>query len=337
MDNILNMKTIIIAEAGVNHNGDLNLAKKLIDVAAKSGSDYVKFQTFAAKTLVTKDAKMANYQMTQVKDKVSQFDMIKDLELKFKDHLILKDYCKQKKIKFLSTPFDIASVKLLIDLGVEVIKIPSGEITNLPYLRYIGSLKKPVIISTGMSNMEEVKAAKMVLIDEGVREDQLIVLHCNTEYPTPMKDVNLRAMITMRDELKVGIGYSDHTVGFEASVAAVALGAKVIEKHFTLDRKLPGPDHSASLEPEELFEMVKSIRNIEKAMGSKIKRPSKSEKKNILVIRKSIVANNKIKKGEKFSENNLTTKRPGNGISPMLWDSVIGSTALKNYNEDDII
>jgi N,N'-diacetyllegionaminate synthase len=331
-------KVIIIAEAGVNHNGEIDTAKKLIDAAANARVDFVKFQTFKAKNTVTKNANRANYQNVNTKNDDSQFEMLKKLELSEEMHSELVAYCKAKKVKFLSTGFDLESLEFLHNLGIEVFKIPSGEITNLPYLKKIASFKKPIIMSTGMANMLEVEEAYNVLLKEGLAKDDITIVHCNTEYPTPMMDVNLKAMNSIGDKLNVKIGYSDHTLGIEVPIAAVSLGAKVIEKHFTLDRNLPGPDHSASLEPFELKAMVTAIRNIEIAIsGSGIKEPSPSELKNKSIARKSIIALKDIKQGEFFSENNLTTKRPGYGISPMLWDEVIGMRAIRDFKEDDLI
>lgn len=332
-------KVTIIAEAGVNHNGDINLAKKLIDVAVDAGVDYVKFQTFKSESLVSKTAKKASYQVENTKDaNENQLQMLKKLELTDKQHLELISYCQKKKISFFSTAFDLESLDYLNSLGLTLVKIPSGEITNLPYLKKAATLFSEVIISTGMSNMDDIKNALKVFVDAGISKDNISILHCNTEYPTPMKDVNLLAMKTIQTELDIEIGYSDHTLGIEVPIAAVALGAKVIEKHFTLDRSLPGPDHAASLEPNELKEMVKTIRNIELAIsGNAQKEPSESEKKNVEIARKSIVAKTSITKGEVFSELNITTKRPGNGISPMAWNEVIGKVAIKDFNEDDLI
>ncbi len=329
--------TTIIAEAGVNHNGSIATAKKLIDVATDSEVDLVKFQTFKANALVIETAEKANYQKNLTEGSESQFEMIKKLELDRGAHEQLIDYCKQKKIQFLSTPFDHDSIDLLAELNIPFFKIPSGEITNLPYLRHIGHMGKPVVMSTGMATLEEVRAAMDILLVAGVNKDDLTILHCNTEYPTPMADVNLRAMLTIRDELGVNVGYSDHTLGIEVPVAAVVLGASIIEKHFTLDRTMPGPDHAASLEPEELKAMVEAIRNIEKAMGDGVKNPSPSELKNIVVARKSIVAKKIIKKGERFSKENLTVKRSGTGISPMEWDTYIGKSADREYQVDELI
>ena len=329
--------TIIIAEVGVNHNGSIEMAKQLVIVAADSGADYVKFQTFKAETLVTKTAVKADYQKEQTHEDESQFEMLKKLELNRSAHTDLMDYCEQKNIQFLSTAFDHDSIDLLAELNIPFYKIPSGEITNLPYLRHIGCKGKPVVMSTGMATLDEVRDAMDVLLKAGVRKEDLTILHCNTEYPTPMEDVNLNAMLTMRDELGVAVGYSDHTLGIEIPVAAVALGATVIEKHFTLDRTLPGPDHAASLEPEELKEMVNAIRNIEQAMGDGKKQPSSSEMKNIPIARKSIVAKKSIEKGELFTEDNLTVKRPGTGLSAMEWDNIIGKKSEASFAIDDLI
>ncbi|WP_027065477.1 N-acetylneuraminate synthase [Maribacter sp. Hel_I_7] len=331
-------RVLIIAEAGVNHNGDITLAKKLIDAAADAGVDYVKFQTFNSKKLVSKSAQKADYQKQNTNDEVeSQLKMLQKLELSKNDHLILIDYCKTKNIKFLSTAFDLDSIDFLEELKIDLWKVPSGEITNLPYLRKLGGLGKPVIISTGMAEMSEIEEAINVVTSSGTDIKDITVLHCNTEYPTPMQDVNLTAMNTIKDVFKVPIGYSDHTLGIEIPIAAVALGATVIEKHFTLDNSMDGPDHKASLEPQELKKMVTAIRNIEQAMGNGIKVPSPSETKNKPIARKSIVANREILKGEIFDEKNLTIKRPGTGISPMKWDKVIGSRAKKDYKADDLI
>ena len=329
--------TIIIAEAGVNHNGSIDSAKKLIDIASEAGADYVKFQTFRAETLVTHNADKAEYQKGLTGNIETQFDMIKRLELDQDAHQELVQYCSEKDILNLSSPFDHESIDALAELNIPFYKIPSGEITNLPYLRHVGHMGKPVVMSTGMATLEEIRMAMEVLLEAGLKKEQLTILHCNTQYPTPMEDVNLSAMITIRDEFSVKVGYSDHTLGIEVPIAAVALGATLIEKHFTLDRTLPGPDHAASLEPEELKAMVASIRNIEKVMGNGIKKPSQSEIKNIPIVRKSIVAKKNIQKGENFSKNNITVKRPGNGISPMQWDEVLGMTAEKDYLLDDKI
>lgn len=331
-------KVTIIAEAGVNHNGDITLAKKLIDAAANAGADYVKFQTFNSKKLVSRSAQKADYQKENTKDTVeSQLIMLQKLELSKENHLELIEYCKDKNIRFLSTAFDLDSIAFLHELNIDLWKVPSGEITNLPYLRKIGSLGKPVIISTGMAEMSEIQDAINVIVSAGTTIENIKVLHCNTEYPTPMKDVNLTAMNTIKEVFKVPVGYSDHTLGIEIPIAAVALGASIIEKHFTLDKTMEGPDHKASLEPQELEAMVTAIRNIELALGNGVKAPSPSETKNKPIARKSIVANKDIFKGETFNENNLTVKRPGTGISPMKWDELIGKKATKNYNMDDLI
>jgi N,N'-diacetyllegionaminate synthase len=327
----------IIAEAGVNHNGSVELAKKLIDVAAEAGADAVKFQTFKAKNLVSKNASKAAYQKETTDAQESQFAMIKKLELDIDTHKELMDYSKHKNIMFLSTPFDHESIELLNGLGLEIFKIPSGEITNLPYLRHIGKLNKQVILSTGMADMGEIEDALNILMQEGTQKEKITVLHANTMYPTPMEDVNLKAMQTMGCTFDIAYGYSDHTLGIEVDIAAVALGAKVIEKHFTLDKTMEGPDHKASLEPDELKDMVKAIRNIEKALGSSVKKPSPSEKPNMEVARKSIVAKCAIKKGELLTSENLAVKRPGNGISPMRWDEIVGSIAQKDYVEDELL
>ena len=330
-------KVFIIAEAGVNHNGSIDVAKKLIDVASASGADAVKFQTFKAENLATKNAKKANYQMETTNIKESQFDMLKKFELDVETHKQLISYCNKKSIMFLSSPFDQDSIKLLDNLGLATFKIPSGEIINLPYLRHIGKLNKKIILSTGMANINEIKDALDVLIQAGTKKNNIIVLHANTEYPTPMEDVNLKAMITIGNTFNVSYGYSDHTLGIEVDIAAVAIGATCIEKHFTLDCNMEGPDHKASLEPDGLKAMVKAIRNIELALGSNIKKPSKSEIPNMQIVRKSIVAKTLIKKGDILSENNLEIKRPGSGINPMRWDEVVGTKATKDYSEDDLI
>lgn len=331
-------KTLIIAEAGVNHNGDIAKAKALIDKGAEAGVDYVKFQTFKAANLVTKQAKRAAYQDKNTQNNDSQYEMLKKLELSQAVHQELIDYCAKKGVQFLSTGFDIESLEFLARLGITIAKVPSGEITNLPYLRKVAALFPEVILSTGMATIIEIKDAVKVLTDNDVNKDKITVLHCNTEYPTPMEDVNLRAMLHIQQEVGIAIGYSDHTLGIEVPIAAVALGATVIEKHFTLDKTLPGPDHKASLEPEELKAMVMAIRNIEKAVGgSGLKEVSASEAKNKPIARKSIVASKSIKKGDFFTEENITVKRPGMGISPMQWDDVIGKTAKKDFEEDDLI
>tara|TARA_B100001057_G_C22748926_1_gene910916 strand:+ start:235 stop:1233 length:999 start_codon:yes stop_codon:yes gene_type:complete len=331
------MSIFIIAEAGVNHNGSVDLAKKLIDAASDAGADAIKFQTFKANNLATKSAQKAIYQKNSIKKNETQFQMLKKLELNTEAHKELILYCDNKKILFLSSPFDHESIELLKNLGLETFKIPSSEITNLPYLRHIGKLNKKLILSTGMSTIDEVKNALNVLIKSGTKKSKITVLHTTSEYPAPIEDVNLKAMVTIGKELDVNIGYSDHTQGIEVSLAAVAIGARCIEKHFTLDCNMEGPDHKASLEPDQLEAMIKSIRNIEIALGSSIKKPSKSELQNILVARKSIVAKTKIKKGDLFTKDNISTKRPGIGISPMQWDDIIGTPSKNDYEEDDLI
>jgi N,N'-diacetyllegionaminate synthase len=332
-------KTLIIAEAGVNHNGDIKKAIQLIDVAVNAGVDYVKFQTFKAEKLVSKTAKKAEYQIQNTQNENdTQLEMLEKLELSHDQHEELIKYCKEKKIKFFSTAFDMLSLDYLASIGLKLVKIPSGEITNLPYLKKAATLFEEVIISTGMAMMSEVKDALDIFLKAGIAKDKITILHCNTEYPTPMIDVNLKAMLSIEKMFGVKIGYSDHTLGIEVPTAAVALGAVIIEKHFTLDRTMEGPDHAASLEPDELKAMTKAIRNIELAIsGNGIKEPSPSEKKNKNIARKSIVALIEIKKGDTFSEENITVKRPGNGISPMKWDSVIGSIALMDFQVDDLI
>ena len=328
-------KTYIIAEAGVNHNGSLELAKKLIDIAAEAGADAVKFQTFKAEKVVSRYAPKAEYQKKTTTADESQLEMIKKLELDEVAHEELLACCRSRNIQFLSTPFDLESIDLLNKLGLEIFKIPSGEITNLPYLQKIGALKKEIILSTGMADLGEIEDALDVFMEAGTELENITVLHCNTEYPTPMDDVNLRAMLTIAEAFGVRVGYSDHTLGIEVPIAAVALGASIIEKHFTLDKNMKGPDHKASLEPAEIKEMVRAIRNIEKALGGRIKKPSPSELKNKPIARKSIVAARDIKKGDVLTEKNITVKRPGNDISPMRWDEVIGRKANKNYREDE--
>jgi N,N'-diacetyllegionaminate synthase len=331
------MSVFIIAEAGVNHNGSVDLAKQLIEVAVDSGADAVKFQTFKAESLVSKSAQKAGYQKETTDVSESQFDMIKKLELDVNTHKELIAYCQEKNIMFLSTPFDHDSINMLSELGLQIYKIPSGEITNLPYLKHIGSLSKQVILSTGMSTLEEVGDALTVLINAGTSKENITVLHANTMYPTPMEDVNLNAMLTIQKEFDIDIGYSDHTLGIEVDIAAIAMGATCIEKHFTLDKTMDGPDHKASLEPGELKTMVRAIRNIEKALGGGEKKPSPSESVNINIVRKSIIANQEIKKGDLLTDKNIAVKRPGNGISPMKWDSIIGTIATKDYKMDDLI
>lgn len=328
----------IIAEAGVNHNGSLERAKEMVKVAASAGASAVKFQTFKAENLVTQDAVKADYQMKTSAPDESQMGMLKKLELSYESHLELYELCKEVKIEFLSAPFDLAAIELLRKIGVKRWKIPSGEITNLPYLRKIAQLGQKVVLSSGMADIDEIRSALAVFTDAGLPLDAVTVLHCNTEYPTPMGDVNLRAMKTIQKTFPgISVGYSDHTNGVEVPVAAVAMGAAVIEKHFTLDKGLAGPDHKASLSPQELSAMIKAVRNIEMALGSGIKEPSQSERKNIIVARKSIVAACLISKGEKFTEHNLTVKRPGSGLSPMKWDDIIGRRAEKKYIQDDFI
>lgn len=330
--------TLIIAEAGVNHNGDFEIAKKLVDAAARAGADYIKFQTFKAEALVSKNAQKAEYQQTNIKEKdSSQLNMLKKLELSERQHLDLIHYCQEKNIHFFSTAFDLESINFLKSCNLNLWKIPSGEITNYPYLKKIASFGEPVIISTGMCTMEDIEQAIAVLTANGTKKEDITVLHCNTEYPTPMQDVNLKAMQTISRKLGVKVGYSDHTLGIEVPIAAVALGATIIEKHFTLDRNMEGPDHKASLEPGELKAMVKAIRNIEKALGSQEKTVTDSERKNREVARKSIVASTSIKKGDLFSETNITVKRPGSGISPMRWEYVLGQIASRDFEEDELI
>ncbi len=326
---------LIIAEAGVNHNGSIEIAKQLIDVAVDCGVDIVKFQTFKTENLVSKSAKKAEYQIENMNDEDnSQFAMLKKLELNESNHLLLQKYCNEKGIEFWSTAFDNESLQLLKKIGVKRWKIPSGEITNLPFLQKIGSYKEEIILSSGMSSLEEIAEAIEVLIKAGANKEMITVLHCNTEYPTPMSDVNLNAMMEIQKQLNVPIGYSDHTLGIEVSIAAVAMGATIIEKHFTLNKSLPGPDHKASLEPNELKEMVAAIRNVEVAMGTKEKQPSEAEKKNMLVVRKSIHLGKDVKEGHILSENDLIMKRPGDGISPMKINEVIGKKIKSNSASD---
>tara|TARA_Y100001970_G_scaffold294060_1_gene446382 strand:- start:6638 stop:7660 length:1023 start_codon:yes stop_codon:yes gene_type:complete len=326
-------KVIVIAEAGVNHNGDIEIAKKLIDIAEQAGADYVKFQTFKADTLASKNSKKAEYQKKMTNTDESQYDMLKKLELSKADHETLINYCSNKKINFLSSPFDIDSVNYLDSINIPLFKIPSGEITNLPYLMQIGSKNKPIILSTGMSNLIEIKKALDVLIDSGSKKSQITVLHCNTEYPTPFKDVNMNAMLSIKNKLNIDVGYSDHTIGIEISLLAVSLGAKVIEKHFTLDKNMDGPDHAASLNPLELKSMILSIRNIEKAFGTGIKQASSSELPNIVIARKSIFYNSELSIGSKISDSDIISLRPGDGISPMLWNEIIGKTLKVNVKK----
>ena len=328
-------KVLIIAEAGVNYNGSLELAYKMVDKAKEAGADIVKFQTGVPEKVMSKYAEKADYQKKTTGEGESQLDMVRKLMLKFDEFIPLKKYCEEQGIKFLSTPFDLSSIEFLNELGCDLWKIPSGEITNLPYLVKVAKTGKDIILSTGMSTLNEVEDALKLLKDKGA--GSITLLHCTTEYPAPYADVNLRAMQTMRDQFGLDVGYSDHTPGIEIPVAAVALGATVIEKHFTLDRNMEGPDHKASLEPDELAAMIKSIRNVELAIGTGEKVPSESEKKNIPIARKSIIAARNIKKGELLTEENLTTKRPGNGISPMRWNEVIGTCAIRDFIEDELI
>ena len=333
------MHTLIIAEAGVNHNGSIDIARQLVDKAVEAGVDIIKFQTFKSEKLVSKSARQAEYQKKNIgtKSDDSQLSMLKKLELSEQDHVELMAYCKQKGIKFFSTAFDMDSIDYLHSLNMGLWKIPSGEITNYPYIKKIAQYGEPVILSTGMCEMDDISAAVSVLLKYGIKREQITILHCNTEYPTPYEDVNLRAMNTIKDEFNVNVGYSDHTKGIEVPIAAAALGASVIEKHFTLDRNMEGPDHKASLEPNELKAMVKAIRHVEQAIGDGHKKVSESERKNIAIARKSIVAACPIKKGERLTEQNLTVKRPGTGLSPMRWEEVIGTFATKDYEEDELI
>ena len=326
-------KVIIIAEAGVNHNGSMEKAKLLIDVASEAGVDFVKFQSFKANKLVSPNAKKAEYQRKNMgSHDDNQFQMLRDLELSEKDHDELLEYCNQKNVAFFSTAFDVDGLSYLDSLGLNLFKVPSGEITNYPYLRKLAEIGKPVILSTGMSNLIDIEKALEVL-EQGIDRSMITILHCNTEYPTPMEDVNLKAMNTIESHFNTSVGYSDHTMGIEVPIAAVALGARVIEKHFTLDREIPGPDHKASLEPNELIEMVRTIRNIEKALsGSGIKEPSSSERKNISVARKSIHSKNDLKRGSVLKEEDLIPLRPGDGISPMEWENIIGKELLVDYS-----
>lgn len=331
------MKTLVIAEAGVNHNGDLALAKKLVASAAAAGADLVKFQSFITSKSISLQAPKAQYQKGSTDPAESQFDMVRKLELSMADHEELIEECKQHGIGFFSTAFDVESFDMLTELGMDLIKIPSGEITNLPLLRHMTACGKPVILSTGMATLGDIEAAIDVLEQAGTARDQITVLHCTTEYPTPMNEVNLRAMQSIHAAFGVAVGYSDHTQGIEVAIAAVAMGATVIEKHFTLDRTLPGPDHQASLEPAELKAMVVAIRNIEVALGDGIKRLTPSEARNKPIARKSLVATQVIKAGEAFTANNITTKRPGTGISPMRWDDVMGRFAPRDFAADELI
>lgn len=330
-------KTLIIAEAGVNHNGSIDMAKRLIEAAVEAGVDYVKFQTFKSEKLVSRHAAKADYQKANTGGEDSQLKMLQQLELSRDDHFLLIEHCKKCGIKFLSTAFDLESIEFLHSLNLDLWKIPSGEITNLPYLRSIAQKGGRVIMSTGMCDLSDIEAALKVLISNGTPEENITLLHCNTEYPTPWNDVNLRAMHDIAKRFNVPVGYSDHTRGIEVPIAAVALGATVIEKHFTLDNNLPGPDHKASLEPHQLKAMVDAIRHIECALGSGTKQVSESERKNMAIARKSIVAATEIKEGELFTPQNITVKRPGGGISPMKWDEVIGTIASHDYLPDEMI
>lgn len=334
---IVDARVKIIAEAGVNHNGDFELAKKLAKIAKESGADVVKFQTFKTQNLVTTSAGQAEYQVKNLGENNSQEAMLKKLELSFEQFIQLKNYCNEIGIEFLSTGFDIDSLKFLKQIGQTVWKVPSGEVTNFLFLRYIGSFNQEVILSTGMCTVDEIEEAINCLVQFGTQRSKITLLHCTTEYPAPFEEVNLRAMELLSEKFGLAIGYSDHTSGIEVSVAAVAFGATIIEKHFTLDKEMSGPDHKASLNPEELKALVFAVRNVELALGAKIKVPTISEKKNILVARKSIVARKAIKMGEVFTEENITAKRPGTGISPMKWNQIIGTRALKDYLEDDLI
>ena len=327
----------IIAEIGVNHNGQMDLAYQLIDVAKDAGADVAKFQTSIPNLLISKHAIKAEYQLASTDPNETQLEMCNKLAFPLENFDDLKLYAEKRGIEFLSTPFDLVSIDYLNQLGLNSFKIPSGEITNLPYLRKIGGLDKKVIMSSGMAELSEIQEAINVLTESGTKKNKITVLHCNTAYPTPFKDVNLKAMITIHEELGVEVGYSDHTLGIEIPIAAVALGATVIEKHFTLDRTFPGPDHQASLEPDELKLMVLAIRNLEQALGNGVKQPSPSELKNILIARKSIIASSPIRKGERFSEENITVKRPGSGISPMRWDEIIGEYAAHDFAMDELI
>jgi N,N'-diacetyllegionaminate synthase len=332
-------RVLIIAEAGVNHNGDIEIAKKLIDASSQAGADVIKFQTFKAENLASKSAKLAKYQSRNLAEsklghETTQFSMLKKLELSFEDHLILLEHCKKNNITFFSTAFDLESIDFLNQLNMPFWKIPSGEITNLPYLEKIGRFSNEVILSTGMSSMTEIEDAISVLLRNGTLREKITVLHCNTEYPTPMHDVNLLAMLEIKEHLNVKIGYSDHTLGIEVPIAAVALGAEIIEKHFTLDRKMEGPDHKASIEPKELKDMIDSIRNIEKALGSKLKEPTNSEKNNMAIARKSIHLNKDLDKGHELTKEDLVMKRPGDGISPMKMYEIVGKRLNKCLSKE---
>ncbi len=332
-------KCMVIAEAGVNHNGSVEIALRLIDSAAEAGADIVKFQTFSARHLAAASACKAKYQQETTGSAESQLEMLRRLELQQEDHHVLIEHCRKRKIAFLSTPFDFPSIDFLASLGMDIFKIPSGEITNLPYLRKVGRLGKGIILSTGMSTLEDVESALRVLETAGTPRSRISLLHCTTQYPAPFESVNLNAMLTMRDAFSgvAGVGYSDHTAGIEIPLAAVALGARIIEKHFTLDRNMEGPDHKASLEPSELAAMVQGIRHVETALGDGEKKPAAAEISNMTVARKSLVAARDIKKGDLFTEENMTTKRPGSGISPMRWDDFIGKAATRDYAMDELL
>ena len=330
-------RILVIAEAGINHNGNIGIAKKMIDVASEAGADFVKFQTFNSDSLVTSSARKADYQIEELNKSESQKEMLKRVELTEAMHFELKSYCTKKNISFLSSAFDIESINFLVRLGQSLFKIPSSEITNLPYLRHIGKIDKSIILSTGMSTIEEIEDAIRIIKLEGTSKKNITILHCTTEYPAPFNEVNLKAMQTIHKVLDLDVGYSDHTLGIEVAIAAVAMGAKIIEKHFTLDRNMLGPDHKASLQPEELKAMITAIRNIEVALGDGIKKPTSREIKNKKIARKSIVAKQFIKAGEKFTEKNIISKRPGNGVSPMKWDEIIGTKAIRDFNIDELI
>ena len=330
-------KVFVIAEAGINHNGNIKLAKKMVDAAVNAGADAIKFQTFKSENVISKHAPKAQYQKQTTDPKESQLEMAKKLELKPQAFRVLSNYCKKKGIMFLSTPFDFESIDLLNKLDLQILKIPSGELTNLPYLKKIGALKKKIILSSGMAEIFEIRKALKVLMDEGTAKDNIAILHCNTAYPTPYKDVNLLAMNTIRNVFKVNVGYSDHTIGIEVPIAAVAMGATIIDKHFTLDKTMSGPDQRISLEPKELKAMICAIRNIEHAIGDGIKKPSSSELRNISIARRSLVAAKDIIAGEVFSLDNVTPKRPGTGISPMDLYKIMGKRAKKDFEEDELI
>ncbi len=333
----MKLKTYVIAEIGVNHNGNLNIARELIDAATDAGADAVKFQTYQTNLLVTRTASKATYQIAATGKSESQYEMLSSLQLSYEQHHTLMMYCQEREVEFLSSPFDIESIDSLIEMGVSKIKIPSGELTNLPYLRHIGSLGKPIIMSTGMATLNEVRSAMDVLESAGAMRAKITLLHCSTEYPASISGVNLKAMITLKDTFNVQVGYSDHTIGSEVSLAAVAMGASVIEKHLTLDCRSYGPDHKASMEPNDFKLMINAIRNVEMAFGSGEKKPNSTEMNNSNIVRKSLFANDAIKKGELFTEDNIISKRPANGISPMEWDNVIGQVAKKYFHKDDLI